>query len=101
MTTTDRNMLRIRWTENEPAAKPDHTIVGLRDAHTTYYAAAPNAATVAEVADQFARTYDHGESEGIITATLVIGGRVYAWFRFGPQQSPCGLSDTRIGECEP
>lgn len=56
----------LTWTQRQ---KPEHTH-RVRDERETYFATAPRGTRLATVARAFATGYDHGESTGVVVATV-------------------------------
>jgi hypothetical protein len=64
-------MKPITWTTTEPATIPaGQKLVSVSDGAVRYYATVPQKSTVLGIGRAFARGFDHGESTGLVVASI-------------------------------
>ena len=67
----ERKPLRLNWTTTQPTTIPvGQIMIAVSDGTIRYYATCPRKRAVISIGRAFAQGFDHGESTGIVTATI-------------------------------
>ena len=82
-------MKPITWTTTEPTTIPaGEMLIAISDGTIRYYGTCNRQRTVLGIGRAFARGFDHGESMGLVTASIErrVGGGAGRFFGAGPVQ---------------